>query len=129
MPSSSMLRLDLSNLIESIIVSPFTLLACKLIIGLVSAYDIHQTVKYVEFLPEMELNPVGRWLMNLDSGPTCDLQQAACFITAKFAGNFACLAIIEFLCGWNRRVATGVALPVALFQVMLFYFLMFGNHH
>lgn len=118
---------DLAETTRRLLCSPFTLLACKIVIGVVSAYDIHQTIKYVEYLPEMELNPVGRWLMRLDDGPVCDLQQAACFITAKFVGNFACLAIIELVSTWRRSFAAGVALVVASFQTVLLLFLLFGD--
>lgn len=118
---------ELSRVAESVLYSPWTLFVCKLVIGLVSAYDIHQTVKYVECLPQMELNPVGRWLMNLDDGPGCHLQETACFITAKFAGNFICLAVLELLSKWRSHVAIGVAVPVAGFQLWLLYFLIFGQ--
>jgi len=107
--------------------SVWGLLACKCIILVVSAFDIYLTVKYVEFLPELELNPVGRWLLGVDKGPRCDLQQAAAFITAKFAGNVLVLAIIETLahCGF-RRVGF-VAGAVALFQILLGVFLCFAD--
>ncbi len=107
--------------------SVWGLLACKCIILIVSAFDIYLTVKYVEFLPELELNPVGRWLLGVDKGPRCDLQQAAAFITAKFAGNVLVLAIIETLahCGF-RRVGF-VAGAVALFQILLGIFLCFAD--
>lgn len=108
-------------------IAPSTFLVCKVIIGLVSAYDIHQTIKYVEYLPQMELNPIGRWLMSLDSGPECDLQQAALFITAKFAGNFACVVIIELLSHWRRGLASLVAISVAAVQLGLLYVLMFAG--
>ena len=107
--------------------SVWGLLACKCIILAVSAFDIYLTVKYVEFLPELELNPVGRWLLGVDKGPRCDLQQAAAFITAKFAGNVLVLAIIETLahCGF-RRVGF-VAGAVALFQILLGVFLCYAD--
>ena len=106
--------------------SPWTLLVCKLIIGSVSAYDIFLTIKYVDFLPWMELNPIGRWLMQLDSGPECHLDQIACFVAAKFAGNFLTLAAIELLCCWKRSTASVVALAITVFQLMLFFFLTSG---
>lgn len=116
------LDLKLHNLINS----AWTLLVFKLTIGIVSAYDIYLTVKYVDSLPTLELNPVGRWLMSLDTGPECELQQVALFITAKFAGNFIALAIIELLCSWKLSIASAVAFCVALMQLMLLYFLVFG---
>jgi hypothetical protein len=106
--------------------SPWTLLACKLIIGLVSAYDIFLTIKYVNSLPLMELNPIGRWMMQLDSGPECGLDQIACFVAAKFSGNFLTLACIELLCHWRRSLACLVACGVSAAQLLLLYFLMHG---
>lgn len=103
--------------------SPWILLLCKLFIGLVSCYDIFLTIKYVTYLPDLELNPVGRWLMSLDSGPTCHLDQIAGFISCKFAGNFITLAAIEGLCYWKKQAATCVAVTVALAQLLLLYFL------
>lgn len=103
--------------------SNWVFLACKLIIGFVSAYDIFLTIKYVEFLPQMELNPIGRFLMHLDAGPNCELNQIACFVAAKFAGNFLTLAILEVVRNWHRIAATSIALSVAAVQVWLFLFL------
>lgn len=109
------------------------MLVCKLTIGVVSAYDIYLTIKYVESLPYLELNPLGRWLMNLDIGPNssineCDLKQVASFITAKFVGNFIALTVIELLSAWKQTIASAVAFPVALFQIILLYFLLFGGN-
>ena len=112
-----------AELLNRVVGNVWGLLACKCIILAVSAFDIYLTVKYVEFLPEMELNPVGRWLLGIDNGPRCELQHAAAFITAKFAGNVVVLGIIETLahCGF-RRIGY-VAAAVALFQVWLGAFL------
>lgn len=103
--------------------NPWVLLLCKLTIGVVSAYDIFLTVKYFESLPNMELNPVGRWLMMLDEGPDCRLHQIAAFIAAKFAGNFIALCVIELLAAWRPRMSTAVALSVAAFQIGLLCYL------
>lgn len=121
------LAISVAAVANKVIGSVWGLLVCKCIILAVSAFDIYLTVKYVEFLPEMELNPVGRWLLGIDNGPRCQLQQAAAFITAKFAGNVVVLGIIETLahCGF-RRIGF-VAAAVALFQIMLGVFLCFAD--
>lgn len=115
------------SLAKRAIQSPLVLLICKLTIGLVSAYDIFLTIKYVESLPSLELNPIGRWLMQLDSGPECQLDQIACFITAKFSGNFITLTVLEFLGTWKRSIATVVAIAVAAAQLILLGFLVHGS--
>ncbi len=103
------------------------LLACKCIILVVSALDIYLTVKYVEFMPQLELNPLGRMLLGIDNGPECKLQHAAAFITAKFAGNVIVLAIIEMLAHCRFRRVGLVAAAVALFQILLGIFLLFAD--
>ena len=125
-------KLDMAGLnktVESIFCNPWSLLLCKILIGIVSVYDIYLTIKYVEYLGTYELNPVGRWLMDLDRGPECNLKQVAAFVSAKFAGNFIALSVIELLANWKRYIATAVAFPVVVFQLGLLYFLMFGSTH
>jgi hypothetical protein len=115
------------GLASSALGSVWGLLICKCIILVVSALDIYLTVKYVEFLPELELNPVGRWLLGFDNGPVCKLQNAAAFITAKFAGNVLVLAIIEMLAHCRFRKVGFVAASVAFFQILLGLFLCYAD--
>lgn len=110
--------------VQQWLTNSWVLLACKLTIGLVSAYDIFLTVKYFESLPMMELNPVGRWLMQLDNGPECQLDQIAGFIAAKFVGNFIVLAAIELVGHWRKSCATVIAFSLAAVQLSLLYFLL-----
>ncbi len=126
--SAPALQVDYTPLIsqfKKLALSRWTLAACKLTISLVSAFDIYLTIKYVDFLPMLELNPIGRWLMSLDSSAECDLKQVALFVTAKFAGNYAVLFTIDYLASWRLRMASCVALGVAVCQLVLFYFLVF----
>ncbi len=125
---------DLNQGLERLFCHPWTLFTCKLLIGVVSAYDIYLTIKYVDSLSSYELNPIGRWLMGLDTGPNscvidvdCSIKELAAFITAKFAGNFIALSVIELLASWKRYLASSVALPIAFFQLVLLYFLVYGN--
>ena len=114
--------------LRQLLCNPWTLLVCKLTIGIVSAYDIFLTIKYVDSLPMMELNPIGRWLMMLDADQSsCQLSQIAAFIASKFAGNFVVLCVIELLAAWNPKMSSAVALAVAAFQLLLLYFLVFGD--
>ncbi len=124
---SEIVQIDLNRALGCLLCNRWSLLMCKLVIGMVSAYDIYLTVKYVNSLGSYELNPIGRWLMSLDDGPDCELRQVAGFIAAKFAGNFIALSVLEFLASWKRTVATAVAMPLALFQLSLLYFLIFAT--
>lgn len=103
------------------------LLACKSVIGLVSAFDTYLTIKYAVSLDVYEQNPLGRWLMGLDEGPVCDTQQIAAFITAKFIGTIIVLVSIQGIAFWRVHLATAVACPVALFQLGLVAHLLFNN--
>lgn len=119
-------RATATELIRQLAANPWTLFACKSIIVSVSAFDIFLTIKYVESLPSLELNPLGRWLMNLDTDPNCELSQIAAFVTAKFTGNFLVLSILEWLCSWRRSWAAIVATAVAFCQLALLWFLIGG---
>ena len=101
-----------------------TLVLCKLLICGVATYDTYLTLKYAEYLDVYEQNPIGRWLLQLDSGPINELQQTAAFVAAKFAGTTLVLLVLQGLCAWRNRTALMVAVPVALFQLGLAYYLL-----
>jgi hypothetical protein len=129
------LRPRIALLLKSVgamLCTPMALLFCKAVIGIVSGYDLFLTIKYVESLPMMEMNPVGRWLMGIRSHCSCGyapgtLQQMACFITAKFFGNFITFGVIEALAHWRRPMAATVATTLAFIQLCLLYYLLFGS--
>ena len=103
----------------------WVIIACKITIGFVATYDVYLTLKYASFLDRYEQNPVGRWLMSLDKGPVNDLQQIAAFVTAKFAGTLLVLIILQVIAGWRIRLGVLVAVPIALIQLYLAYYLTF----
>lgn len=115
------------SLVSRSLGSVWGLLVCKCIILAVSTLDIYLTVKYVEYLPQLELNPVGRWLLELDHGPKYKLQYAAAFITAKFFGNVVVLAILEMLGHCRFRRVGVVAAAVAVIQITLGAFLLYAD--
>ncbi|GIW98413.1 MAG: hypothetical protein KatS3mg111_1746 [Pirellulaceae bacterium] len=95
----------------------------KLTIVAVASYDIFLTIKYVDSLPMMELNPIGRWLMRLDDGVEAELRQVAAFIAAKFLGTFLVIFILDLLWRWHAALASIAASGTALFQLGLLVFL------
>ena len=125
--TQNLLTAQFASTLQSCVNNRWVLLSLKAIIGFVSAYDIFLTIKYVEVLPMMELNPIGLWLMNFNGGTEGHLSQIALFVAAKFSGNFIALAVIELLAAWRSRAAFTVAFVVALFQLGLLYFLLFGE--
>ncbi len=104
-----------------------TLMIFKAIILAVSAYDLYLTVKYLEFLPQMEENVICRWLLGFDQGEPASLQRAAAFITAKFTGNVLVMAILEVLAIMRFRYVGFIACVVATVQMVLAQYLMFGT--
>ncbi len=104
-----------------------TLMIFKTIILAVSAYDLYLTVKYLEFLPQMEENLICRWLLGIDQGGSVSLQRAAAFITAKFTGNVLVMGILEVLAIVRFRYVGFIACVVAAVQMVLAQYLMFGT--
>ena len=75
-----------------------------LIIGFVSVYDVYYSFKTRDVLPEMEQNPVGSWLIQLDGG------DISLFMTCKMVGTMlVILAIPALYCykqWWGMASAT-----------------------
>ena len=114
------------NVALAILTNVWVLLVCKGVIGSASAFDTYLTVKYVGSLPTYELNPLGRWLMGLDTGPEAETQQIAAFVAAKFIGTIVVLLTIQGLAFWRMHLAGLVAIPMAAFQLSLVLHLLFG---
>lgn len=102
---------------------------CSLCIGLISAYDSYLTIKYFASLKALELNPVGRWMMGLDSGPIDGVSHIALFLGCKFAGTVIVLFVLQMIWFWRRRWSGVIALKVALFQLALLLMLLFWPYH
>lgn len=101
------------------------------IIATVATYDIYLTVQYQKTLYEMELNPIGRWIMGLD-----DLQipgvypvkppNVMPFVLLKSAGTMIVLGTILILVHRWSRIGHGVGVGVSTFQLGLAAFLTFA---
>ncbi|MCU0714285.1 MAG: hypothetical protein MUC43_19695 [Pirellula sp.] len=78
------------------------------IIAMVAAYDIYLTFQYQKTLYEMELNPIGRWIMGLDN--------------LKIPGVYP----VTFLVSRWGRIGHGVGIGVSAFQLGLAAFLTFA---
>jgi hypothetical protein len=106
-------------------------IACFLAIASVAAYDIFLTLEYPISLHELELNPVGRWLMDLDNqpirgiGPT-EPPNVLPFVCMKGLGTVIVLLTIGYLLRRYRRIGNPVAIGVASFQIGLACFLTYA---
>ena len=96
------------------------MMALWLFIGAVAAYDVYLSIKYQEILQYQELNPLGRWLLELDGG------SVAVFMGCKFLGTLVVLGVIQLLYFYRRRLGLAVATAMASVQVAVGLFLLFG---
>jgi hypothetical protein len=97
------------------------------IVASVSAYDIWLTIEYAQFLPQLEQNPIGRWIMNLDyyrnQSHFGGVPDVTLFVWLKGLGTCFVVGVIGGLQIRMRRIGHPVAVGVSLFQLGLAYYL------
>ena len=96
-------------------VSWWAMLGMRAVIVLVSAIDVFWAIKVRDNL--IELNPMGRWLMSLDSG------DVALFMACKLVGTvMACWLMGWLYCHWPKKalVITGAVMVVQLLLLVFF---------
>ena len=94
--------------------------ALWLLILIVSVVDGYFILVTRPILLETELNPVGRLLLALDHG---DVRY---FFVAKCCGTIAASSVLLILYWTRMRIGFAVTICVALFQLGLLRFLLFG---
>lgn len=88
------------------------------IIALISAVDLYWIGKTRDAILEMEENPVGRFLINLDKGDT------SLFMAVKFLGTMAALYLLFKLKRYNFKYTLLITLTIAIAQVFLLIYLL-----
>lgn len=101
------------------------------IIAMVAIYDIYLTFQYQRTLYEMELNPIGRWIMGLDNLKIPGVYPVTApnilpFVLLKSTGTIIVLGSITFLVSRWGRIGHGVGIGVSAFQLGLAAFLTFA---
>ena len=96
------------------------------VVATVAIYDMILTVRYWQSLKQMEENPVGRWLMNLDQIENGAVPNLTLFISMKAIGTIIVLLTIAFLVTRKSRLGHPVATGVSSFQLGLATYLTFG---
>jgi hypothetical protein len=96
---------------------PSPLLPLLLLIAGISVHDAWLLVVNQDVIYELEQNPIGRWLIRLDSG------SVAMFVTVKLLTTAIVCAILATLFYHSRRLGWAVAWPIALFQTSLLTYL------
>jgi hypothetical protein len=90
-------------------------------IGIVSALDIYLIDRFRGVLAELEENPVGQFLIELDGG------DVGVFIRAKAFGTVFVLSVLAGLYVYRRRWSFPVTASVAAFQFGLLAYLVLGK--
>lgn len=108
-------------------VSNFLLTVYLTVIGAISLYDMVLTVRYSETLKQLELNPIGRWLMQLDQIPKDSLPDLTFFLAAKGLGTVIVLLVIFLMTQRRARLGHPVGAGVSLCQIALAMYLCYGT--
>lgn len=118
-----------STLLQRPAALEFLLLACCVVIGLVSSYDGYLTIRYHESLAQMEINPLGRTILALDDDGGASATALATFLGLKFAGTVVVICALQGIFRGHRRIGLTCAVSVAMVQILLGFYLTFGEHY
>ena len=100
-------------------------------IGLVSAYDGYLTVRYQHLLHVLEQNPIGRWIMELDSNLVHDHEYGyvvanrslARFLGLKFSGTVVGLGLMLAVHRYKASLGLLITSVMAGLQALLALYL------
>ncbi len=90
--------------------------ALWLFIGAVSAMDCYLLFRFRDLMWELEENPIGRYLIELDSG------NVTVFILTKAAGTVVVMCVLAGLYVYRRRWSFPITGSIAAFQLTLFIY-------
>jgi hypothetical protein len=82
-------------------------------VGVVSAFDTYLTFRFQDVLRQLESNPVGRYLIEIDGG------NVNVFIRTKVAGTIVVLGVLAALHVYRRRWSFPITASIAAFQFAL----------
>ena len=86
-------------------------------IGLISSVDLYWCIKNQHIIAQIEENPIGRYLIELDQG------DVALFMGIKMAGTDTALGALIFLYHWKKRYAWIATITLSILQFCLLYYL------
>ncbi len=90
-----------------------------IVIAAVAIYDILLTIQYRESLKQLEENPIGRWLMNLDQVDQVAASDLALFLAVKSIGTIVVLVTVYGLIKRRGSIGHPIAAGVTSFQLGL----------
>jgi hypothetical protein len=100
--------------------SAMILTACCLFVAAVSVHDAMLIVLNRADIGEYEWNPVGRWLIELQDG------EVWLFVFVKLVGTAVVCALLVTLYQFRARLALLASGGVAVFQMILLWYLTFA---
>lgn len=86
-------------------------------IGFVSAVDTYLSAKFPDFLKALEVNPLGRALIEMDGG------DPALLLGAKFFTNLLVISVLILSHRWYSRLCWVMSIALSLVQLWLLGFL------
>lgn len=90
--------------------------ALAVIVG-VSAYDTYLIIKFARCLIELEENPIGKWLIEINNG------DVSVFVRSKIAGTILVASILLLMKRFQSRIVFPVTTSIASWQVGLLWYL------
>lgn len=101
--------------------SEIALAACCLFVAAVSVHDAMLVVLNASVIGEVEQNPVGRWLIELQGG------EVWLFVSVKLLTTAVVCAVLVTLYEFRARLALVASGGVAAFQMGLLWYLTFAE--
>jgi hypothetical protein len=90
---------------------------CCLFVAAVSVHDAVLVVVNHELISEVEQNPVGKWLLDVQGG------EVWLFVFLKFAGTALVCAVLVTIYQCSQRFGMITVIPLATFQMLLLSYL------
>ena len=97
--------------------SKFILHICCAIIVLVASIDTYWLSKNSDIIIQVEQNPIGQYLIELDNG------DVSFFIFSKFIGTYMCVWGLYFAWKCCPKKINLISIVVAMLQLLLLFYL------
>ena len=98
-------------------VKPVVFALCCVGIALISVHDAMLVVVHHETISELERNPIGKWLLDIQQG------EVWLFVLVKLAGTAVVCTVLVSLYQRCRKLALPIALSLTTFQSLLLVYL------
>jgi len=102
--------------------SAIALAMCCLFVAAVSVHDAMLVILNANVIGDVEQNPVGKWLIELQGG------EVWLFISLKLVGTAIVCAVLVTLYEYRTRLALAASSGVAAFQAGLLWYLTFAEY-